>query len=232
MIRQALTSWMPKFDALTQRERALIAGAVIAGILLIGNALFIDRPLAQGKILSKKLFAERGELLSLRAQIEALRLGMQDPDEDNRAKVVQLRRQFQDARATLSEHQRLLVQPQEIPALLERLLARHAALRLLGLKTLETVPANEEPKPPASADKKESSETPAPVRKEVVNVWRHGVEIRLQGSYADLAAYLTDLENLPQRLIWGEVRLKTEYPQSELLVKIYTYSLDQAWLKL
>ena len=232
MIRKALTSWMPKFDALTQRERALVAGAVIGGILLIGNALFIDRPLAQGKILSKRLFAERGELLSLKAQIEALRTGMQDPDEDNRAKAQQLRRQFQDVRTTLSEHQRLLVQPQEIPALLERLLAKHAALRLLGLRTLETVAANEEPKPVVAADKTDAGEVRAPVQKDVVNVWRHGVEIRLQGSYGDLAAYLTDLENLPQRLIWGEVRLKTEYPQSELQVKIYTYSLDQAWLKL
>ena len=40
------------------------------------------------------------------------------------------------------------------------------------------------------------------------------------------------IERLPQRLIWGEVRLKAEYPRSELHLKIYTYSLDQAWLRL
>jgi MSHA biogenesis protein MshJ len=65
-----------------------------------------------------------------------------------------------------------------------------------------------------------------------VSVWKHGVEIRLKGSYVDLGAYLSELERLPQRLIWGEIRLQADYPNSEILLRIYTYSLDQAWLKL
>ena len=72
----------------------------------------------------------------------------------------------------------------------------------------------------------------ANLRADGVEVWKHGVELRVQGSYADLTSYLSELERLPQRLIWGEVRLKAEYPRSELHLKIYTYSLDQAWLRL
>jgi MSHA biogenesis protein MshJ len=232
--KDALTGWMPKFDALSQRERALVAAAVIGGVLMVGNSLFIDRPLAVGKILAKQLQAERAELEALQVQMLDLRREIRDPDEDNRQRAQQLRGQLQEVRSALSDHQRLLVQPQEIPELLEKLLARHAALRLLGLKTLETVPGDEPAKPvlpvgPA-ADGKPAA--PGEVRKEVVNVWKHGVEIRVQGNYADLVAYLSDLERLPQRLIWGEVRLKSDYPNSELLVRIYTYSLDQAWLKL
>lgn len=233
MNTKLLTQWMPKFDALSQRERALVACAIIGGILLIGNTVFVDIPLAQGKVLSNKLISERAELNGLRTQIDALRAGMRDPDEENRRRVGVLRQQFQESRSTLTEHQRLLVQPQDIPLLLERMLAKHAALRLLGLRTLETVPAGEAQRLTAvPAEKKETSGTQELLRKDVVNVWKHGVEIRLQGSYGDLASYLSDLESLPQRLIWGEVRLKAEYPHSELLVKIYTYSLDQAWLKL
>lgn len=231
MNKASLKQWLNKFDALSQRERALLAAAIIGGVLLIGNTIFIDLPLAQGKVLEKKLLSEQNELQVLRLQIETLNREMRDPDEDNRQRLASLRRQFHDAQSALDAHQRLLVQPQDIPQLLERLLAKHSSLRLLGLRTLETVPANAVQKPALPAEAK-LSEPSQPVRQEVVSVWKHGVEIRLKGSYAELAAYLSELERLPQRLIWGEIRLQAEYPNSELLIKIYTYSLDQAWLKL
>lgn len=226
-----LKQWFVKFDALSQRERALLAAAFIGGVLLIGNTIFIDLPLAQAKVLEKKVLAERNELQVLRLQIESLSRDLRDPDEDNRQRLSALRRQLQDAQSALGLHQRLLVQPQDIPQLLERLLAKHSSLRLLGLRTLETVPANAPQKPPLSGEAK-ATETAAPVRQEAVSVWKHGVEIRLKGSYVDLGAYLSELERLPQRLIWGEIRLQADYPNSEILLRIYTYSLDQAWLKL
>jgi len=231
MNKASLKQWFSKFDALSQRERALLAAALIGGVLLIGNTVFIDLPLAQGKVLEKKLLSEQNELQVLRLQIETLNRELRDPDEDNRQRLASLRRQFQDAQSALDAHQRLLVQPQDIPQLLERLLAKHSSLRLLGLRTLETIPANAIQKSALPTEAK-LSEPSQPVRQEVVSVWKHGVEIRLKGSYADLAAYLSELERLPQRLIWGEIRLQAEYPNSELLIKIYTYSLDQAWLKL
>lgn len=44
--------------------------------------------------------------------------------------------------------------------------------------------------------------------------------------------YLTELENSPQRLIWGRMDMETDYPQSTLTLKVYTLSLDKQWLTL
>jgi MSHA biogenesis protein MshJ len=231
MIKATLKQWSSKFDALTQRERALLAAALLGGILLVGNSIFIDLPLAQGRVLEKKMLAERNELQVLRLQIETLSRELRDPDEDNKQRLVALRSRLQDAQSALSAHQRLLVQPQDIPRLLESLLAKHASLRLLGLRTLETVPANAVVKTVVPSDQK-TSEVLKALPQELVSVWKHGVEIRLKGSYVELAAYLSELEKLPQKLIWGEIRMQSDYPNSELLIRIYTYSLDQAWLKL
>ncbi|MFZ2268433.1 MAG: hypothetical protein WAV95_12740 [Azonexus sp.] len=223
---------LARFDALSQRERALVAAAIIGGILLGGNSLFIDLPLARGKILSKQLLTEGGELLALQTQLSTLQRELHDPDEDNRVRLVAMRKQLQDMRTILAQHEKQLVAPQDIPRLLEQMLARHSALRLISLQTLPTVPGDApetKADEPGKMDGKSAAEAP---RRAGLEVWRHGVEIRLQGSYADLSAYVLELESLPQRLVWGEVRLKADYPKSELHLKIYTYSLDQAWLRL
>lgn len=232
MIAQRWQALLEKYDALSQRERGLIAAALIGGVLLIGNSIFIDLPLARAKLLGKQTLAEQGELATLQLQIASLQRDMRDPDEDNRARLATINRDLQVQRSALAEHQRLLVSPQDIPQLLERLLARHAALRLISMRSLPAQPANA-PKVEEDATKPaEAGKAVAKPRADGVEVWKHGVELRVQGSYADLTSYLSELERLPQRLIWGEVRLKAEYPRSELHLKIYTYSLDQAWLRL
>jgi MSHA biogenesis protein MshJ len=156
----------------------------------------------------------------------SLQRDMRDPNEENSKRLALLDSELQVIRGALSEHEKLLVSPQDIPALLERLLTRHASLRLISLRTLPTVPANE-PEPTADGDKKlgEKDKQAEPVRRNGIDVWKHGVEIRLRGNYADLTAYLTELERLPQRLVWGKVSLNADYPKSELHLKIYSYKL-------
>ncbi len=233
MIRQRWQALLDRYDALTQRERGLVAAALVGGVLLIGNSFFVDLPLARAKLVGKQMLAEQGELATLQAQLGSLQRDMRDPNEENSQRLALLDKELQVIRGALSEHEKLLVSPQDIPALLERLLTRHASLRLISLRTLPTVLANA-PEPAADGDKKpgEKDKQAEPVRRDGIDVWKHGVEIRLRGNYADLTAYLTELERLPQRLVWGEVRLKADYPKSELHLKIYTYSLDQTWLKL
>lgn len=232
MIAQRWQALLEKYDALSQRERGLIAAALIGGVLLIGNSIFIDLPLARAKLVGKQTLAEQGELATLQLQIASLQRDMRDPDEDNRTRLAVINRDLQAQRSALAEHQRLLVSPQDIPQLLERLLARHSALRLISMRSLPAQPANAPVAEENAAKPAEPGKAPAKPRADGVEVWKHGVELRVQGSYADLTSYLSELERLPQRLIWGEVRLKAEYPRSELHLRIYTYSLDQAWLRL
>ena len=57
----------------------------------------------------------------------------------------------------------------------------------------------------------------------------------LVGAFGDklvqLVAYVAELENSPQKLLWGGIRLAArEYPVSELTLTVYTLSLDSTWL--
>jgi MSHA biogenesis protein MshJ len=63
------------------------------------------------------------------------------------------------------------------------------------------------------------------------NLYKHGVEITLSGSYPALLDYLSRLESSPQKVLWGRLDLRVEkHPKNELRLVLYTLSLDPAWL--
>lgn len=75
--------------------------------------------------------------------------------------------------------------------------------------------------------------TPASASKPRELLYRHGVEIVLQGSYLDMIQYMQGLEALPVQLFWGGARLDAEqWPQARLTLTLYTLSMDEKWMKL
>lgn len=79
--------------------------------------------------------------------------------------------------------------------------------------------------PPLAADGRTAAGRPG--------LWKHGVEIVLAGSYADLAAYVQRLEALPQRWLRGGLQFRVEqHPRATLTLRLYTLSLDPGWLEL
>lgn len=76
-----------------------------------------------------------------------------------------------------------------------------------------------------------ASAVPAPKAREML--YRHGVEMVLQGSYLDMVAYMEALERLPVQLFWGKAQLEAgSYPVAKLTLTLYTLSLDDKWMKL
>jgi MSHA biogenesis protein MshJ len=64
-------------------------------------------------------------------------------------------------------------------------------------------------------------------------LYRHGVEVQVQGNYLDMINYMAALEHLPTQLFWGKVKLDAQhYPDARLTLTLYTLSLDQKWMKL
>ncbi|AKU21352.1 hypothetical protein [Massilia sp. NR 4-1] len=64
-------------------------------------------------------------------------------------------------------------------------------------------------------------------------LYRHGVELVLQGSYLDMLTYMEALEKLPVQLFWGKAHLQAAgYPDLKLSLTLYTLSLDEKWMSL
>lgn len=65
------------------------------------------------------------------------------------------------------------------------------------------------------------------------SLYRHGVELVIEGSYTDLLAYLQALEAMPQHVLWGGLSLKVlQHPTTQLTVRLYTVSRERHWLEI
>lgn len=74
---------------------------------------------------------------------------------------------------------------------------------------------------------------PATLTNNGARIYRHEVEIELQGTYLELLSVLQEMEKLPWQLYWSKASLRTEeHPQSTLSLRVFTLSLDKTWLDL
>lgn len=221
--------WANRFAALQLREKYLIAAALAVAILFGGHAVWVEPGLQQADRLKKTLEKQQTERTQLQTQIAALAAQDSDPDSANRAALQQLRNDLTALEHEIRVFDSTLVAPGQVPAFLQTLLARHRGLSLVSLTTLPPRPLIN---PPAEKTEKAGARSPAEAPSVAGgNIYQHGIEIKLAGSYADLVAYVAELQASPQKMLWGGMQLTVkQHPVSELTLTIYTLSLDSTWL--
>lgn len=218
-----------RYKAFSRREKIMVAAALVITPLLLGEALLVSPLSDRNKGVARSVAQQSSTLAELQAQLVNLQQQMQmDPDAGAKAELAALKADQERLDGELKRLGTTLVPPEEMNTLLERLLARHSGLRLLSLKTL--LPQS------VLAEKASGEDVAGAAGKPKVrsfDLYRHGVEIRLEGSYAELQAYVTQLEQLQQRQVWGQLQYKVlEYPKAEMSLTVYTLSPDRAWLSL
>lgn len=225
-MKSLFSGWVTRFDALARRERLLVAVALLGGVLLIGWVTLIDPALASSRSAERAIVDQRAQLAALVAQSAALQAPGQSPEALAGARLAELRQQLSALNERFVALDDKLVPPQRVAALLEDMLGRKSGLRLLSLRTLPVTPLLETGESGGAASAK-----PATAAKPAAGLFKHGVEIRLEGSYAELTDYLERLEKSPQSLLWSGVSLSAEkHPQLVLTLTVFTLSLDRTWL--
>ena len=226
-----------RLDALNLRERALVFGCVALVVAFVLNWVLLDPVFARQKALSQQLTQDQAELARIYVDVQAkTQLLGQDPDKLNQARIVQLREEMAKLRSDFSSVQKNLVPPDKVPGLLEDILKRNARLKLISLKNLPQVNLSRAEIKEAAKDGAEASAKPAAKPEKATEhggIYRHGVEIVVQGNYMDMMAYLSSLETMPWELYWGNVKFNVDtYPAGTMTLTVYTLSLDKTWLNL
>jgi len=216
-----------RYMALARRERALVLAAALAVVLGVGGVVFIEPAQRQRASLQEQFARQRAELAALRPQLQQLQERQRNPDAATQAQLQALQRRLQAADDEFVQLQRALVPPQDMGRLLDSLLRSHRGLQLVALHSLAPISVGDllaPPPAPASAAASAPAGTPHDW------LFRHGVQVTLQGSYADLVAWLDDLERQPRRVYWGELKLDaTRWPDTVMTVTVYTISLEKTW---
>ncbi|OEZ82505.1 general secretion pathway, M protein [Janthinobacterium sp. HH106] len=223
-----LKKWAAAFDALSRRERLMLFGAGVAALLFVFYFLFFNPLFAKRAALHANIAQKQNQKAAIAKEIELTMLAHAvDPDQNARARLAALLAEGARMKDQLRQKQHGLVAPERMVALLEQLLRRHAGLRVVALKTLSGGGVGASPAAAASGDGAAKASAPAPL------LHRHGVEVVLQGSYADMLQYMQALQAMQTRVFWGQARLEAEtYPQATLTLTLYTLSMDDTWIAL
>jgi MSHA biogenesis protein MshJ len=220
-----------RFDQRNGRERALLIAAAIALVLMAVDALWLSPALAAFKTARAQQVQVQQSLAGLQADAQQAQARGSSQARAQQAELALWRQQVRDGDTALRSHADALVGPDRMVELLEQLLARHGEVRVRAMRSLGRSDLLSAPGHAATvadgASPNPAANTTSPT------LYRHGVELQLEGGFADLLGYLQAMESLPQRVLWGSVELKVDqHPRSVLTLRVYTLSRDRHWLEI
>lgn len=220
-----MTEWRKKLNAWlvarSPRERWLVYVVGFVVIVALGDQLVTAPQQSRVQSARAQLEAERQHTVELQAEIAKLSAQLtQDPNRVLRERIAELKVEHATLDAMLRELTVGLIQPTEMTQVLREMLADEKGLQLVRLANGQgepvllvappagRAPANEEPR-----------------------LYRHTLEMEVQGGYLDALRYLKRLEALPWTFYWDSVELRVDqYPKSRFVIRISTLGLREGWI--
>jgi len=234
-VRTRVTRLTRRFDARPQRERLAMLVAIAALTFWAADRLWITPSFERWRAATTQRTTARNDLDTLRAEVAKLQTLGAEQDRQLRGDIAQARQRVDTESAALRQYESTLVGSDRMVELLEQMLPRSGNVKVRELRSLGRTDLLAEPAAAAVTPATGSASTPSSLPPAAAGpaLYRHGVELTLEGSWSDLVAYLEALEHMPRRVLWGGIGLKAEqYPRVVLTVRLYTLSLDRGWLEI
>jgi MSHA biogenesis protein MshJ len=193
--------WQPiaaRIDDMTLRQRAMLFATMSLAVVALAYVALIDPVLVRQKSLIERAKRDQSQLAAVRAQIEGLfKEQKSDPEQ---AALRELEQRVAEVEKALAAKRQGFTAATRLPTLLKDLLGQGRPVRLEALRVL-----------------------PGTQVEAGAQLYRHGVEMTLKGSYFELLQYLAELEKLPAGLLWGSAELQVEqYPEIRLTLQVHT----------
>jgi MSHA biogenesis protein MshJ len=220
-----------RINALSLRERVMVFAAVMVAVVALGYTLMIEPEVVKHKRTTMAMLQKDSEMKAFEAQLMKLvGAGGQGAQRTERERMAAMRADLARLEARITAEERRFTAPSQMRAVVEGLLARNRGVALVEMKTLAAETVVPDAKGAAAPAAKPAAAAAKPAARERL-IYRHGVELRVTGSYLDLLGYARELEKLPTPLYWGTLELDAAaYPKVSMKLTVYTLSLDPAWL--
>ncbi|MFQ5515089.1 MAG: hypothetical protein ACE5FG_11705 [Myxococcota bacterium] len=202
------------------RERALLLLAAMGLIILVWDNVFLRPTQSDRSVDRSERLALEEQLAELDARARTARLRLEiDPHAHLRERLAALESEIAAIDASLRERTEGVVTPGEMARVLEELLAHQKPLRLVRLEALPVEPLIE------------SDEVSGGAADERAQIYRHAMEIELEGSFAETVAFLERVEQLPWSFFWDHLLYRvTEHPRARVTVIVHTFSTEEGWI--
>ncbi len=212
-----LNAYLQKLEALSLREKVLVAATVSVLIISLSQFFLVDPRLSKRASLNSQLnniLASNGRL---QLQLDDKLLMPRKNRQQVLAKeIVDLEADLERQAEQIQEATVTMVAADQMPELLQELLSRQS-VELIGLQNL--------------APKSMLEESIDEGRPGSVQLYQHGIELELKGDFHALRRYLLAVENQPWQLIWDSVHFEfVPGGQSVMQLRVKTLSTDDVWL--
>lgn len=210
-----------KIDSRNLRERGLLFLCVLAIVFLFWDLLIQSSITREQKSLTAKLSEVTAQRKALSDQITTLALSLaSDPNLEQKNRIQQLNNEVAEIDARLTGLTSGLIAADDLPHVLQEILATTSSLRLEQVQTLpvEELPLVGQP-------------NTATVDQPSAGIFKHTVVLRLSGSYFELLEFLQQLENSQWRFYWEQLDYRvTDYPAADILLRVYTLGAEKGAL--
>lgn len=225
-------AYSEKFSNTTPREQYLIIASGLVAIIFILYSLFLEAPIQRVEQLNKQVAQTEQSNKNNQDSIQVLEQALsEDPNVALRKQLVQYQAKLGGIDERLLALTSDLIDPIQMRYALIKLLKLQKGVKLLSFKVL---PARAVTQSKTSAETDEiATATVGDIKAqpEQLQLYRHGINIKLQGQYFQLKDYLTQLESLSWTFFWQEFDYQLKvYPVSELEIEIYSLSTAQEFI--
>jgi MSHA biogenesis protein MshJ len=212
-----LVNAIAKFNALSLRERALVALGFLALVVVAWDNMLMGPLQARESALTQEMHA-------MQESMAALSGSMTGEGSDPTSEALKQEQAVQAALASVDEKLASaasgLIAPEKMIEVINDVLSRQRGVRLVSLRNRPVEPlleSSDESKPDSIA----LDQGP----------YIHPIELTIEGSYLDVLAYLKELETLPWRIYWKALEMQTiEHPTNRVRIELRTLSMDKAWI--
>lgn len=215
-----------RIDERNRRERLLLALTAAVVVLVVWNGL-VRAPLAERRVVAvdsvARLEREIASFEDSRAGIEEKIAGLED--DSGTSPVERVRQRLDGLDEVLAERTARLISPDQMVRALRDVVNADAEVSLVRLRNAGASPVITEPEGEAGDGESTAGDDGIP------RVYRHDVELVVEGRYLALLAYLKRLEDLEWQFQWEAITVETrEYPVTRATVSLSTLSLAEDWI--
>ena len=200
--------WSDRIDALELRERLLLLAATVVVLFLIVDSVGLQPALKSQQITEQRMADLEMKLSALHqhANLFNHRSG-QNPLASRYQSRDRLAAELSELDAQIVNQLGALVEPAQAAEVLEQVLTGHRGLKLKSLHASSQ-----------SLDNMALQE-----HRSGTVLGRYQLEMVVEGGYLELMRYLQELETMPWKFFWQQVKFQTiEYPRAQSRLQLYT----------
>jgi len=233
----AIEKNLAKFDRLSVRERALVAGAVLIALVMTWTLALFDPLTKKERFLNEEVATVQTAIATATQSLTDL--ATSDPTTLALAKEKKLEDELKVINEQLASRSGGLIEPERMVQVIHDVLSHQQGIALVSLQNKAVTSliqpavasATEGATPTAEPATEPAADPAATPETAGGGPYVHTVELVVEGKYLDILAYLRALETLPWRFNWKVLELETaRYPLNHVTIELSTLSMDRDWI--